>query len=491
MSYLPEVVTIGPPRLLAGLDGVDRLDRVAHLVTHGQLPELRQNEVVDLAENIDLRGRGGAGFPFARKLQAVIKSAAGRGGRCVVVVNGSEGEPACRKDKALLLRAPHLVWDGAMLAARALGAEQVVIGVTRTDVERSMLDALSERGPAGVATRVAMLPERFVTGESSAQVNGINGGPTVPNGRKIRTSDYGVDGLPTLFSNTETFAQMAVAARLTALPFRATGLPTEPGTVLLTVAGRYVVETPTGVPLSYVLQLCGMDLGQGVLVGGYHGGFLDRNAAYSALISRESMKAHGATLGAGAVCPIPEDTCPLGETARVAHWMAKESAGQCGPCAFGLPALAKAVDEMLAGGGRMSLEQVNNWINSVSRRGACSHPDGTAGFIASALRTFTDDLAAHVLGNGCGRPVKGVFPLTVEGSEPAAAQAVPTDRLLVDWTLCEGHGLCADVLPDVVRLGPDGYPDSADFALPVNLRPQARRAIRRCPALALRLESDG
>lgn len=489
MTAALPIITVGPPRLLAGLDGVDRLDRVGHLVTHGQLSEMRLNEVSDLAENIDLRGRGGAGFPFAKKYQSVVKSASRRGGRSVVVVNGSEGEPTCRKDKALLLRAPHLVWDGALLAASALGSEQVVIGVTRPDVEKSMLDALAERGPSRIQTRVAMLPERFVTGESSAQVNGINGGATVPNGRKIRTSDYGVDGLPTLFSNTETFAQLAVAARMTALPYRATGLPTEPGTVLLTVGGKYVMETPTGVPLSYILQLCGIDPGQGVLVGGYHGKFLSREGAYSALVSRESMEAHGAALGAGAVYPIPEETCPLGETARVAQWMGAESAGQCGPCALGLPALATALNDILAGGGRRSLEEVNYYIEAVNRRGACSHPDGTSRFIASALQTFQEDLAAHVLGNGCGRTVMGALPLVVDEEEEKKESAV-TDRLLVDWTLCGGHGLCADVLPDVIRLGRDGYPDSANMALPVHLRPQARRAIRRCPELALRLESD-
>ena len=77
--------------------------------------------------------------------------------------------------------------------------------------------------------------------------------------------------MPTLLSNTETYAQLAVAARLGALGYRTVGLPTEPGTLLLTVAGSMVVESPTGVPLACVLALCGMDPGQGVLVGGYHG----------------------------------------------------------------------------------------------------------------------------------------------------------------------------------------------------------------------------
>src|SRR3954452_7770771 len=101
----PGILSVGLPRLLAGLDSQDRLDRVAHLTVHGSLPAYRTNELIDLAENIDLRGRGGAAFPFHRKLRAVIDSAARRDGRTAVIVNGTEGEPACRKDAALLQRA--------------------------------------------------------------------------------------------------------------------------------------------------------------------------------------------------------------------------------------------------------------------------------------------------------------------------------------------------------------------------------------------------
>ncbi|MEE1938927.1 NADH-ubiquinone oxidoreductase-F iron-sulfur binding region domain-containing protein [Streptomyces sp. TRM 70361] len=498
------LASVGPPRLLAGLHEVARLDRVAHLTQHGSLPRLRAQEVVDLAENIDLRGRGGAGFPFARKMRAVVDSARRRGGRSVVVVNGSEGEPSCLKDTALLLQAPHLVIDGAVLAATALDAEGVWIGVTRGDVQRSVQAAVDERGPTGPRVRVAMLPERFVTGESSSMINGIGTGTTLPSGRKVRSSDSGLGGLPTLFSNTETFAQLAVAARLGALEYRSAGLPAEPGTMLLTVAGSVVVETPTGVPLPYILQLCGLEIGQGVLIGGYHGTFIGPEAAWAATISRESLAAFDAVLGAGAVLPVPENTCPVGETARVARWMAGETAGQCGPCFLGLPSLADAVDEVAAGGGMAALDAVRTRIETVTKRGACSHPDGTSRFVKSALESFPEEFNDHALGRGCGRPVAGVLPLMPEtGNLPvlalppgsgASAQrkrepAEKKEKLLVDWTLCQGHGLCADIVPDVVRLGPDGYPSKATYSVPGEVRQQALRAVRRCPALALRIQN--
>ncbi|WP_314173416.1 NADH-ubiquinone oxidoreductase-F iron-sulfur binding region domain-containing protein [Streptomyces winkii] len=505
---VPSLASFGPPRLLAGLGTgagwTRRLERVGHLTVHGTMPELRLEELVDLAENIDLRGRGGAGFPFARKLKAVIESAHRRQqARAAVVVNGSEGEPSCLKDTALLLFTPHLVLDGAMLCARALNSDEINVAVTRPDVERSVRDAVAERGPGGPRIRVIRMPERFVTGESSATVSGLNQLPVLPSGTGVRASDAGVDGLPTLLSNTETFAQLAVAARLGALDYRNVGLPTEPGTVLLTVGGDKVVETPTGAPLPYILGLCGIDPGQGVLIGGYHGRFLERDSCWQARISRDALEALGSTLGAGAVLPLPEGTCPVGEIELVARWMADESAGQCGPCFLGLPALADTVAWAADGGGQEALNAIRARTRGVKGRGACGHPDGTARFVESGLKIFAEDFEAHALGRGCGRPVFGCLSVPEEvqleaGYRPPERPERPQrgvpqleqqkqKRLVVDWTLCQGHGLCAGVVPDMIELDIDGYPTGASATIHPHMTKQAQRAVRRCPALALRI----
>ncbi|GAA0328695.1 NADH-ubiquinone oxidoreductase-F iron-sulfur binding region domain-containing protein [Streptomyces blastmyceticus] len=499
---VPAVLALGLPRLTAGFDTAARLDRRAHLAVHGSAPRLTEAQATDLAETVVLRGRGGAGFPFARKLRAVGRAARRRGLRPAVVVNGCEGEPACRKDAVLLARAPHLVLDGALLAAEALGAGTVVVGVTRATTEASVREALAERGLAdrrgrAVRARVVRLPERLVSGESSALLRAADGGLPLPPGRHGRASEEGLGGAPTLLSNTETYAQLAVAARLGADRYASTGTPDEPGTLLLTISGAVpepqVVEAPSGVPLAYALRACGAGPAlQGVLTGGYHGAWLDATAAHGATVSHASLAACGGALGAGAVLPLPADTCPLGETVRVAHWLAAESAGQCGPCRLGLPSVAGALADVLAGGGRGALEAVREAAGAVRGRGACGHPDGAARFTLSALSAFTDDLAAHVLGGGCGRGTVGVLPLPLPaGASTASPEGA--ERLAVDWTLCEGHGLCAGLLPELVRLGPDGYPALADAGVPAHLRGRALRAVRRCPALALHLDkgADG
>ncbi|MFD3514523.1 ferredoxin [Streptomyces sp. NPDC058657] len=500
---VPHVLTAGLPHLTAGFDLTARLGLATHLKVHGPLAPLTGAQLTSLAGEISLRGRGGAGFPFARKLGAVAEAAARRGVAPVVVVNASEGEPACRKDTVLLNRAPHLVLDGALLAAESLGARTLVVAVTRDSTQTSVQDAVAERGLStrrprnrGIRVRVLRTPERMVSGEASAVIRAANGGPALPPGRRARAAESGVASAPTLLSNAETYAQLAVAARLGPRRFSRTGVPDEPGTVLLTLSGAVpqplVVEIPSGVPLAYVLQLAGAPPAlQGVLTGGYHGSWIDASAAHDAAVSRASLASFGGALGAGALLPIGQDTCPLGESLRIAHWLAAETAGQCGPCTLGLPAAAGRLSDVLDGGGQAALEALRETAGAARGRGACKHPDGTVRFLLSALSAFTDDLAAHVLGGGCGRPAAGVLPLPgpAAGSSASGASVTGGEKLAVDWTLCQGHGLCADVVPELVRLDNDGYPVLADAAVPPHLRARAQRAVRRCPALALRVEA--
>lgn len=197
-------------------------------------------------------------------MRSVAEAAIKRGVRPVVVVNGSEDEPACRKDTVLINRAPHLILDGALLVAEALGARTLVVGVTRESTQRSMEAALSERGlsntrRSALKAFVQRNPIRMVTGAAASLIRSIDGGPAIPPGRKVSASQNGVGGVPTLLSNAETFAQLAIAARIGPERYGNTGLYDEPGTVMLTVSGAVarpmVIEVPTGVPLRYVLQL--------------------------------------------------------------------------------------------------------------------------------------------------------------------------------------------------------------------------------------------
>ncbi|MFL4496980.1 NADH-ubiquinone oxidoreductase-F iron-sulfur binding region domain-containing protein [Streptomyces sp. VTCC 41912] len=486
---LPEVRWLGTARLTAGLDHRQRLDLAAHTRTHPPLPPSDRDELLALAEALALSGRGGAGFPFARKARATLATADRTGTAPVIVVNGAEGEPASAKDKMLLARVPHLVLDGACLAADAFGAEEIVVGVgADSPGEISVPAALAER-ELPCPARTVCLPERFVAGESGALIRGVNGLPVAPAPLKARAAKGAAGGVrrrPTLLSNAETWAQLALAARLGPDAYASVGTAAEPGTILLTVnrpgTDALVVEAPTGTRLGPVLDACGLQPGAGVLVGGYHGAWLRPWDAVDAPLSRTGLVALGGTLGAGAIVTLPDDTCPVGETAQVAAWLATESTGQCGPCKRGLPEAAEALAMLATGAaGPAVLEDARGALSVAQAGGACSHPNGTARFLLSALDVFSEDVDAHLSGPGCGRRVRGVLPL------PRAKGA----RLEVDWSRCTGHGLCAVLAPDLIRLGPHGYPTSATIPVAPWQEHGARRAVNQCPALAVRLQHRG
>jgi NADH:ubiquinone oxidoreductase subunit F (NADH-binding) len=402
------------PRLLAGIrNGAVTLPE--HLRRHGGLP-LPEN-LIALVEASGLRGRGGAGFPAGRKLAAVAAS----GRRPVVVANGAEGEPVSGKDEALLTHVPHLVLDGAATAAAAVGARDAVVavGAAATGAADAVATAIEERVRRGhdhVRFRLATVPDRFVAGEETALVNALGGGPALPTFTPPRPFERGLRGAPTLVQNVETLAHLALIARFGPDWFRALGTRDEPGTALVTLGGAVrrpgVYEVPLGLPLPELVERAGGLSGpiSAFLVGGYFGTWVGAGEARSLSLSDASLRIAGAALGARAIFVLPEGACGIAETARVARYLADESAGQCGPCVYGLDAIAAALG-VLAGRKHRDAKNaeaaVARWAGQVKGRGACRHPDGAVRFVESGLRVFSAELARHRRGSctGSGRPL--------------------------------------------------------------------------------------
>src|SRR6201985_3173636 len=90
---VPTIMRIGAARMTAGLDRMGRLDLAAHAEIFGPLPRMSAQQLIEMAAQVDLRGQGGAAFPFSRKLKAVVDAKRKTGQPAVIVVNGTEGEP--------------------------------------------------------------------------------------------------------------------------------------------------------------------------------------------------------------------------------------------------------------------------------------------------------------------------------------------------------------------------------------------------------------
>ena len=376
--------------------------------------------VIAAVDAAGLHGRGGAGFPTAVKLRAV---ASGRR-RPVVLANGSEGEPASSKDALLMSRAPHLVLDGAFVAASAVGADQVIVGVkvgaghARTAIERALQER-HEAEPWTPRVRVVDVPPTYLAGEERALVNLIEHGRAIPPSGTSRPFERGVGGRPTLVQNIETLAHLALIHRNGPAWFREMGHPDVPGTMLVTLSGAVVrpgvYEVPTGHPLAGVLRAAGgpnEELGA-VLVGGYAGTWLTNEQSHQVTLDRRGMAAVGGIVGCGAVVAMPASACGIHETASVMRWLADQTAGQCGPCMYGLAAIAGATEGLRQG--RVEgdvLARLTRWAGDVEGRGACRYPDGAVRFMRSALKTFKADAQAHALGRRCpGATRPAVLPI--------------------------------------------------------------------------------
>lgn len=427
---LPRLILPGSPLWLAD-----------HLGRYGPLPLRGGPALIAEVERAGLTGRGGAGFPAGRKLGAVAEHAAasrGAGARrgqagAVVVANGTESEPASSKDRMLLIRAPHLVLDGIAAAADAVGAARAYLSVHAGSDELAphLASAIAERDEAGldrVPVQVVTVPPGYVSSQETALVDLLNGGPGKPTFTPPRPFEKGAHGRPTLVTNVETLAHIALIARFGADWFREVGQAAggAAGSALITVSGAVrrpgVYEIGLGMRLGHLLERAGgpSEPPQAVLAGGYFGGWLPYDQALGVGICDRALRAAGAVLGPGVLVVLPQSACGLAETAWIASYLASQSARQCGPCFNGLPALAGALRQIAFGrpDGRM-LGWVEHLRALVSGRGACHLPDGAAAFVASAVRVFDGEVRRHASSGPCPR-VRRAPMLPAPGYGPGA-----------------------------------------------------------------------
>ena len=398
------------------LDGIGRspMSYERHAQVHGELP--RTPALRHELERSGLRGRGGASFPLSAKVDAVCRAR----GEPVLVVNACEGEPMSSKDRLLLRSTPQLVLDGAVSLAAAIGAREVIVAVDERErgLAENLRTAIGERPTTrGTHLHLTALPSRYVSGQETALVRWCNDRVAKPRSLGPRVTDRGIGRRPTLVAHAETIAHVALIARHGAGWFRAVGTGEDPGSALVTVSGAIrapgVYEIGHGEPLGSLLAAAGgvAERARAFLLGGYAGGWIDATDEPAVRLSPAQLRPLGARLGPGVVFVLGESACPVDETARAARWLAGQSAGQCGPCVHGLASIAGALAAIRDGrdggdggdgrDGPPALARVERWCEQVTGRGACAHPDGTANFIASALRVFAPELADHADGGRC------------------------------------------------------------------------------------------
>jgi NADH:ubiquinone oxidoreductase subunit F (NADH-binding) len=351
----------------------------------------RGARLLQALENADLRGRGGAGFPTATKIRSSL------GSRPMLIVNVCDGEPLVSKDAVLVSRSPGLLIDGVALVAAATQAREVVFAVhADTPTEAALRALLGREGQLLPPSRVMAVPARYVSSEESSLASRAMDGEARPRFRSVPLTHGGVGGSPVLVLNAETCAQVAV--------IWSAGPPRAQLHRLITASGA--VRRPGVLDVDDRFQLAelarpGFGEPQAVLLGGYGGTWLPWSTARQHTIA--SLAQSGVPLGAGLVYLIA-DECPVAVVGVILRYLAGESAGQCGPCMFGLPAVAtdwvQLLDPAKAAAARQRLARR---LPVISGRGACRHPDGAVRQAASALSVFARHIDFHLSGQ-CVRP---------------------------------------------------------------------------------------
>lgn len=350
--------------------------------------------LTSLLADAGLTGRGGAAFSTARKVEAAHAHGAH------LLVNACDGELGAAKDGWVVAHRLVELVEGATLVAAG--------SPTTYAAHRGSETAIHLRA-AGLP--VLEVPARYVSSEESSLISLAQGGLARPMTKRQPFVRGGRDSegrriSPTVVLNAETVWRAGQIARLGADWFRSFGTPAEPGPRLVAVstptARAVVVETAAGTPVLDILTAADpvsvasglVDRSPGVLLGGLGGSFVAPRDLWGLAWSDDDLARVGARTGPGVVEVLDPATCPVEFVDRCLTWAAGESAGQCGPCMFGLPALA-AEWRTLAGGEPTAYDRVVSRISLLPGRGACRFPDGVAGFAGSALRVFGPHLHAH------------------------------------------------------------------------------------------------
>lgn len=347
-----------------------------------------------LLRDAGLTGRGGAGFPTAVKLQSALEHHAR------LIVNACDGEIGAAKDGWVVEH--HL--DELVHGARLLSPRRT--STIRYAAHRGSPTAHRLRG-AGLS--VLEVPARYVSSEESSLISLAQGGLARPMTKRTPFVAGGRDSAgrrvkPTVVLNAETVWRVAQIAQHGAEWFRSFGTPAEPGPRLVSVnspaARGVVVETEAGTSFDGLLSVAGGLAGdaEAVLVGGLGGGFVPVSAVPGLSWSTADLSRFGIGTGPGVLEVLDPTECPVALVDRYLTYAAGESSGQCGPCMFGVPALARDWRAFAERPSTTLLESISGRAGLLPGRGACRFPDGVGRFAASALGVYRDHLEGHIVG---------------------------------------------------------------------------------------------
>jgi NADH-quinone oxidoreductase subunit F len=444
------------------------------------LLEFTPERVIEEVKRSQLRGRGGAGFPTGRKWESTRNVP---GDPKYVIVNCDEGDPGAFMDRALMEGNPHSVLEGLAIGAYAIGAHEGFIYV-RQEYPLAVKNALlaikqaEEYGLLGENILGACFDFKvtvhrgagaFVSGESSALMNAIEGQVGEPRPKYVHTSESGVWDKPSNLNNVETWANIPLIINNGADWFASIGTEGSKGTKIFSLVGKVnntgLVEVPMGTTLRDIIYKIGGGIPgdkkfKAVQTGGPSGGCIPEQYL-DAPVDFDELTKLGSMMGSGGMIVMDEDTCMVDVARYFVDFLCDESCGKCVPCREGLKHLREILWRVTEGAGKEGdlelLEEIGRVMKDAS---LCALGTTAANPVLTTLKYFKDEYDAHISDKRC--PALACKDLIVFYIDPSKCRAClrclkacPVDAVsgdkklihVIDQSRCTRCGTCLDVCP--------------------------------------------
>jgi NADH-quinone oxidoreductase subunit F len=419
------------PQILAGLDGSNW--RLKDYVSRGGYEALKkilgqdggegltQDQVIATVKESSLRGRGGAGFPTGLKWSFMPRQFPGQK---YLVCNSDEGEPGTCKDRDILQFNPHIVIEGMIIAAYAMGISvgyNYIHGEIFCSYDR-FEEALEEARAAGFLgdhilgssysfqLHAAHGFGAYICGEETALLESLEGKKGQPRFKPPFPASFGLYGKPTTINNTETFAAVPWIIRNGGPAYLACGKPNNGGTKIYSVSGDVMLpgnyEIPMGTPFSTLLEMAG-GVREGrklkaVIPGGSSSPILPADIMMACTMDYDSIAKAGSMLGSGAVIVLDDSRCMVKSLQRLSYFYMHESCGQCTPCREGTGWLSRMVDRIETGHGRPSdMAMLDNVAENIQGRTICALGDAAAMPVRAMIKHFRHEFEHHIEHKTC------------------------------------------------------------------------------------------
>ena len=442
--------------------------------------EMSPDDVVSEVKKSNLRGRGGAGFPAGIKWEGSKKAS---DPLKYVIVNADEGDPGAFMDRALLEGNPHLILEGLIIGAYAIGAQKGYVYVRHEYplAVKNITLAIEQAGELGLLgddilgsgfglkVIVNQGAGAFVCGESTALMTSIEGKAGEPRPKYVRSNVVGLWGHPSVLNNVETWANIPFIINRGAGWFASIGTEGSKGTKIFSLVGKItntgLVEVPMGITLRDIIFNIGGGISGGkkfkaIQTGGPSGGCIPENLLDLQVGFDELTKA-GSMMGSGGMIVMDEDTCMVDTARYFIEFLTEESCGKCVPCREGLRQMHKILTNITRGRGKEgNLELLEELSETAMEAALCALGKSAPNPFLSTLKYFRDEYEAHIKEKRC--PALSCKELISYYIDPekcsgcmtcinkCPANAIDGGKKLIsiiDRNKCTKCGTCFDVCP--------------------------------------------